>query len=367
MVTIVKFGKVLRSPFYYNENKVRAGIAEFIHSANYGKDTDQLTRQDRLTRLVRQAARNERATINSIHITVNFHPDEKITKETLQQIVDSYMRQIGLGGQPYLVYQHKDAVHPHVHIVTTPIQLDGIPIPAFIIVKWRSESARQAIEKEFGLVRARDHHLTQTNPIQPINAEKVQYGRMETMRAISNVLDAVLPKYKYTTLAELNTVLRDYNVMVDEGSKDSFLRRCGGLIYRVLDEQGKKVGTPIKASNFHNKPTLKFLQKQFARNEPFREPGKSRLRETIDFVFNKEPLRDLGGLRQALQRHGIQLVMRPNDQGKVNDLSYIDHKSGVILKADDLGKEYSAARISERIDRQDIPGLIQKKRKRLHL
>ena len=100
MVTIVKLGKVLRSPFYYNENKVKAGVAEFIHSANYGKDTDQLTRKDRLTRLVKQAARNERVKYNSVHITLNFHSGEKIAKETLQEIVDSYMRQIGLGGQP---------------------------------------------------------------------------------------------------------------------------------------------------------------------------------------------------------------------------------------------------------------------------
>lgn len=104
MVTIVRSGKALRSPFDYNEKKVSAGIAEFIHSANYGKDTDQLTRKDRLKRLVQQAARNERAKVNSVHITINFHSNEKMTKEMLQQIVDSYMHRIGLGHQPYCIY-----------------------------------------------------------------------------------------------------------------------------------------------------------------------------------------------------------------------------------------------------------------------
>jgi hypothetical protein len=266
MVTIVRSGKALRSPFYYNENKVSVGLAEFIHSANYGKDTDQLTRKDRLNRLVKQAARNERAKVNSVHITINFHSDEKITKETLQQIVDSYMRGIGFGHQPYLVYKHKDAVHPHVHIVTTSIQLDGSRIPAYILVRNRSEPTRQAIEKEFGLVRAQDHHLRQANPIQPVHPAKVRYGRTETLRAITSVLDAVLPKHTFTTLAELNTVLREFNVMADEGSTNSRLRQRGGLVYRVLDEQGKKVGRPVKASDIYNKPTFKFLQNQFARN-----------------------------------------------------------------------------------------------------
>ena len=31
------------------------------------------------------------------------------------------MEQIGFGDQPYLVYQHNDAGHPHIHIVTTRI------------------------------------------------------------------------------------------------------------------------------------------------------------------------------------------------------------------------------------------------------
>jgi Relaxase/Mobilisation nuclease domain len=132
MVTLVKLGKALRTPFYYNEKKVSAGVAEFIHSANYGKDTDQLTRKNRLARLVKQATRNDRVKVNSVHITVNFHTNEKIAKETLQRIVDSYMNRIGFGGQPYLVYQHLDTVHPHVHIVTTLIQLDGRRIPATI-------------------------------------------------------------------------------------------------------------------------------------------------------------------------------------------------------------------------------------------
>src|ERR1700722_16957149 len=129
-----------------------------------------------------------------------------------------------------------------------------------------SEPARQAIEKEFGLARAQDHRPRQTNPIHPAHPEKVRYGQSDTLCAITRVLDAVLPKYTFTTLAELNAILRQYNVMADEGGINSRLRQRGGLVYHVLDEQGKKVGIPVNSSAIYNKPTLKFLQKQFARN-----------------------------------------------------------------------------------------------------
>jgi hypothetical protein len=46
-------------------------------------------------------------------------------KETLTQIADCYRRQIAFADQPYLVYQHNDAGHLHIHIVSTNIQRIG--------------------------------------------------------------------------------------------------------------------------------------------------------------------------------------------------------------------------------------------------
>jgi hypothetical protein len=272
MVTVMKFGKALRDPFRYNENKVAIGMAQFIHSANYGKDTNQLSGKDRITRLKKQAILNERATLKSVHITLNFDPSEKIDKDTLQQIVDGYMKRIGYAAQPYIVYRHTEAGHPHVHIVTTNIRPDGTRIHTHNNRgKFLPELARQAIEQEFGLVRASDHGLHQAHQNTPFEPPKVLYGKSETRRAVTTVLDAILERHQYTSLAELNAILRKYNVMADNGGEHSRIRQGGGLVYRVLDDHGKKVGAPIKASDIDGKPTLKFLEKQFARNAKLRQ------------------------------------------------------------------------------------------------
>jgi Relaxase/Mobilisation nuclease domain len=276
MVTVIKFGKNLRSPFYYNENKLKAGVADFIHSANYGKDTEELSRKDRIARLEKQAALHETAKLKSVHITLNFDPSEKIDRDTLRQIVDAYMQRIGYGGQPYIVYQHTDAGHPHVHVITTNIRPDGIRIPTHNFGKYISEPARQAVELEFGLVRASDHKLRQPYQTEALEPEKVIYGRTETRRAITIVLDTILERHQYTSLAELNTILRKYNVMADNGTEGSRIRQRGGLVYRVLDDKGNKVGVPIKASDIYSKPTLKFLEKRFAKNATLRQAAKTR-------------------------------------------------------------------------------------------
>ena len=50
---------------------------------------------------------------------------DKLSKEKLKEIANEYMQKIGFGEQPYLLYQHHDAGHPHIHIVTTNIKADG--------------------------------------------------------------------------------------------------------------------------------------------------------------------------------------------------------------------------------------------------
>ncbi len=195
------------------------------------------------------------------------------------------MDKIGFGNQPYLVYEHKDAAHPHVHIVTTNIRDDGKRIDIHNIGRNQSETARKEIEKEFGLVKAESKKKDQKEFIHPIDVKKVVYGKSETKRSISNVVGMVTRTYKYTSLPELNAVLKPFNVIADRGKEGSAMHENKGLIYSLIDDKGNKVGIPIKASSIYGKPTLAFLEKQFRLNEALRKPHKNRLKQAIDEAF----------------------------------------------------------------------------------
>ena len=60
-----------------------------------------------------------------MHISLNFDASDKLSQNELKEIADKYVKEIGFGEQPYLVYQHHDSGHPHIHIVTTNIRNDG--------------------------------------------------------------------------------------------------------------------------------------------------------------------------------------------------------------------------------------------------
>jgi len=348
MVAIIKTGHSIHRILNYNENKVKEGAAECISASNYPMDAEKISLNQKLNRLLKQAALNENVTRNSVHISLNFDPSEKISNEQLKEIADTYMQKIGFGEQPYLVYQHFDAGHPHIHIVSVKVRANGSRIDTQNIGRNQSEKARKEIEIAFHLVKA--ENIKKEYKLKSAYTQKVQYGKSDSKRAIATVLDAVLNTYKYTSLPELNAVLTQYNVMADRGSVSSRVYQHQGLLYHILDDKGSSIGVPIKGSSFHNKPTLKYLEERFALNEAARQSHKVRVKNTIDLAFLKQPKQSLQALVKTLEKEGINTVIRQNADGIIYGITYVDHRTKCIFNGSVIGKQYSAKGILERCD-----------------
>ncbi len=348
MVAVIKTGSSLRRIINYNEQKVKASVAACILAANYPKDVELLTLNNKLNRLLNQAALNENVTRNSVHISLNFDSSEKLSPNQLTVTAETYMQKIGFGQQPYLVYRHHNAGYPHIHLVSVKVRADGSRMDLQNIGRNQSETARKEIEQLFGLVKAEDRNKRQKNELNPAYVSKVQYRRSETRRAITNVLDAVLNNYKYTSLPELNAILGQYNIIADAGSEKSRVHQHQGLLYRIVDEQGDRVGVPIKASNFYNKLTRMYLEERFQQNETSRQPHKARVRNAIEVAFLKQPNSSLTSIAKALEKEGIVLVQRKNSEGFLYGITYVDHRTKCVFNGSTLGKPYSAQGMQQR-------------------
>ncbi len=348
MVARINTGKSISKALNYNEKKVQQGTAEILSAINFLKDADKMNFYEKLGMFEKLTTLNERTTTNTLHVSLNFDPSEILANEKLIAVAESYMKRIGFGDQPFLVYRHFDTGHPHIHIVSTNIQRDGNRISMHNMGRNQSEVARKEIEVEFGLVKAESKKLMAGAVLKPISVQKINPGRRSTKAAISNILGLVIPQYKYCSLAELNAVLKLYNVVADRCGEDSHTYKHNGLLYRVLDEKGNKVGTPIKASLFYMKPTLKNLGQRFAENEHLKQPYAKRLKTAIDYVLLKKPGAGLSQLVNELNKERISLVLRQNKEGIIYGITYVDHQTKTVFNGSDLGKAYSAKMILER-------------------
>mgnify|MGYP003575975220 CR=1 FL=1 len=345
----------MRAILYYNENKVDHTEARLILASGFAGDAEMLDRQQKLNRFSHLLRLKPNVKTNAVHITLNFHSQEKLGDEKLQSIGMEYMDRIGFGEQPFLIYRHLDAAHTHVHIVTTNITPQGQRIDVHNIGAEQSEAARKVIEKEFNLVRAESKEENVYPKIKKAEVKKVKYGHLPTKRAISNVLTAVNRDYKFTSLAEYNAVLGCFNVMAIRGEPDSVMFEKKGLMYSVIDDKGRQVGVPIKASAFYIKPTLRNLEKRFAAHNEKRKAYKPDLKKRIDNLFT--PYRSVTRKRfiNDAEKQGINVLFKQNENGQVFGVTYVDHKQKCVFNGSDLGKDYSAKAMMERLASQTKP------------
>ena len=347
MVAVIKTSRSINSILNYNENKVKEGVAECISAVNYPLELEKLSFTHKQNRFLKLSSLNENVKRNSLHISLNFDPSENHSKEKLIEIADAYMEKIGFGKQPYLVYQHYDAGHPHLHLVTNNIQRDGKRIDLHLIGVKKSEPARKEIEELFGLVKAEGRKQKEDFSLKPISVGRVQYGKAESKKAINSVLNKVLFDYKYSSLPELNAVLNLYNVHADRGTEESRVFKNNGLLYKILDQNSKPIGVPIKASEFYIRPTLKFLQEKFKTNDAEKESCKKYVKNAIKLAFFRENIFSPEKLSKMLERESIHMILRKSNEGLLYGITYVDHTTKSVFNGSSLGKEFSAKGIQE--------------------
>ncbi|HMG66833.1 MAG TPA: hypothetical protein VK588_04070, partial [Chitinophagaceae bacterium] len=118
-------------------------------------------------------------------------------------------------------------------------------------------------------------------------------------------------------------------------------------------------GAPIKASDIAGNPGLKVLHEKFKINDPLKQPLKLRVKNAIDLSFAKHKGQSLEEMIVHLQKDKIQVVLRQNEEGKIYGMTYIDHQNKVVFNGSDLGKQYSANEIQERIRQQQLEKMKQ--------
>ncbi len=338
---------------HYNENKVTAHEARLLMASGFAADITSMNLEQKLHRFENLTMLNGKVKTNALHITLNFDNQDKLSDEQLQQITASYMEKIGFGDQPYLVYKHADAAHPHLHIATTNMKADGKRIDIHGIGRTLSEIARKELEKEFNLVQAEGRQLSNALGIKPADIEKALYGKTPTKRTITNIVNAVIRTYKFTSLPEMNAILKQFNVIANRGKDTTLMFQKKGLMYSIINEKGEQVGVPIKASAIYDKPTLANLEKEFEKNIEKRKPFRDNLKERIEGVFSKYESITKATLVAELQKQNINILFRQNEQGFTYGITYIDNKNKTVFNGSDLGKSHSAKAITERLATKD--------------
>ncbi|MBN8877819.1 MAG: relaxase/mobilization nuclease domain-containing protein [Sphingobacteriales bacterium] len=347
----MRLGKSIKGALSYNEKKVREDNAELILASRFGREISEMGFTEKLNRFEKLTSLREKNQTNTLHLSLNFSNDDHLDTETMQKIATDYMERIGFGHQPYLVYMHKDAAHPHLHIVAPTIQPNGNPIYLHNLGKLKSEPARKALEIEYGLIKAETRKKQDIDPLRPVCLEPGVYGESETKRVITNIVLQVVSQFKFSTFDEFNAILRNYNIIADRGHPHSKMFQANGLMYSLLDKEGFKTGVSIKSSSIYTSPTLSFLEKKFQKNKIFKQPGLDYIKKTISrqFLISNNAVH----FKQALLKNNIRLSASINKQGDIQSLYFIDIKRKTVFSNADINLQVDE--LKEKFDKNNLP------------
>ena len=269
------------------------------------------------------------------HCSLNPHPDEKLSNETLTQIAKEYMKALGYGMQPYIVFKHNDIAREHIHIVSLRVDSRGQKINDRF-EKRRSKQITDALERKFGLIpssKVTDKAMKET--------PKIDTTRGNIKEQVASTLRMVLKHYKFCSLGELNAILSRYHLAVEEVKTEFRGKKYDGLVYVPTDDKGDKVGTPIHASDIGRGVGYTAVQNRMQKSKqnvkPLIPTVKNKVLQTMRTSPNTEK-----ELRQRLEEQGLRVVIRKNESGRIYGITFIDDEQGVALNGSRLGKGYAA-------------------------
>lgn len=342
MVAKINVGSSLFGALKYNLDKVNEQQAKVLtanklfHNPDGTFDMHATLRE--FESFVPEHCRTEKPVI---HISLNPHPDDKLTDEQLSAIATEYMERLGYGNQPYLVCKHEDIDRHHLHIISLRVDESGRKINDKFEFR-RSKDITRDMEQRYGLRPAERQRVKDV-----LSLKKVNPDAGDVKRQMGNVIKHFANRYHYLSFGEYRALLSLYNISAEEVKGEVRGKPYNGIVYSATDGIGNKVGNPFKSSKFGKSVGYDALQRRF---DYSKEQMKTRqlaphTKRRADNALHRST--DKGSFQAELRKRGLDVVLRENDGGRIYGVTFIDHNNGCVLNGSRLGKELSANAITE--------------------
>lgn len=338
MVAKIGKGSSLHGALSYNQEKVKEEQAKILFSNRVMMNRDgsvnmYLANQSFAPYL--DANKNTEKPV--LHISINPHPDDKVSDEMYSEIAQTYMQKIGLGDQPYLVYKHEDLDRQHIHIVTVNVDENGKKIGDSNNF-YQSKKITRELEKTYNLHTAEKKEQVEDIP----TLKRINYESGDIKKQIANISKSLIKNYRFQSVNEFRALLSLYGVTVEEIKGEAKGKNYSGLVYSAINEKNEKLGNPIKASVIGKSVGYDALQSRLEYSAKYMKEHK--VFETPKLIVGSaiNSYTDKHSLLNDLAKNNINVVFRENSEGRIYGATFIDHQSRCVFNGSKMGKEFSA-------------------------
>lgn len=266
-----------------------------------------------------------------LHISLNPHPEDRLTDQDFEILAREYLDKLGFGDQPFVIYKHEDIDRHHIHIVTVNVNEQGKRLNQAFLFR-RSKAITNELEQKYNLHKAQREKVSPDTPIKKLDPSG------DIKRQVQNTVKLVSMRYKFQTLGEYNAILSLYNIRCEPTDGRVNGREYHGLVYFAMNDNGDTVSTPFKASRLGKFASRAAVEGHFERSKECVEIRPTK--RIVASVMAQSSGQD--DFITRLKDNGIDLVLRYNEDGRIYGVTFVDHNTHTVLNGSRLGKEFSA-------------------------
>ena len=220
MIAKIKTGAKFYGAARYNQQKVDSGQAKVLYQSGF-LNTKPQTVADTL-----HYVSGSRVKKPVFHASLSFAKadKDKLDDEKMVRLAKEYMDKMGYGKQPMVIYRHYDTEHPHVHVLTTRVDVETRRKIKDHFEGRKSKKITDQMEIKYGLTVS----------------DKKKIAEKDIVTDVRNALEKTKPE----SVEFLNKALQK------SGSSARVQVAGKGLVYYKIDGKGKRKSKSYKASSF---------------------------------------------------------------------------------------------------------------------
>lgn len=332
MVAKISIGSSLYGALTYNSEKINEAKGRVLGANKIVLPTDGDIRigamVDNFKAFMPKMGKTKKPVL---HISLNPHPDDKLTDQDFEILAREYLDKLGFGEQPYIIYKHEDIDRHHIHIVTVNVNEQGKRLDQSFLFR-RSKKITTELEEKYGLHKARREKVSPDTPIKKVDPNG------DIKRQVQNTVKLVGMRWQFQSIGEYNAILGLYNVRCEMTDGKVNGREYHGLVYFATDDNGNTIATPLKASRLGKFASRTAIEGRFERAKEKVEvkPTKRMVAQALAAATDKDDF------IAKLKEKNIDLVLRYNNDGRLYGATFVDHNTHTALNGSRLGREFSA-------------------------
>lgn len=240
-------GKGFRGALRYNLDKVDRHVAEVLDHSFTSVSEKSIMKEVQFVLMLRPNLQKY-----FYHTSINFPPSEDLSNQMMTQIGRDYLNANGFTQHQFIMFRHKDADHPHLHILVNRIGYDGKVLSDSNDYQ-RSEKILRDLEMKY--------NLTRVTPSKEVKARAMTKNELEMMRRTNGlsqklklqvIIKELLRERRSMTTQEFIQALKSKGVSVLFNQASTGF--VSGISYRYADFiiKGAKLGNDFKWTSIKN-------------------------------------------------------------------------------------------------------------------